>query len=62
MGQTLDGKAVAAAVRREVRDRVARLASAGVVPGLATVLVVAGRRWPNDRMPTSAQARSLLPT
>ena len=39
MGQTLDGKAVAAAVRREVQDRVARLKSAGLEPGLATVLV-----------------------
>ena len=39
MGQTIDGKSVAAAVRREVRDRVARLAARDVVPGLATVLV-----------------------
>ncbi len=39
MGQTIDGKAVAAAVRREVRERVARLAEHGIVPGLATVLV-----------------------
>ena len=39
MGQTLDGKAVAAAVRREVQDRVARLKSAGLEPGLATILV-----------------------
>jgi methylenetetrahydrofolate dehydrogenase (NADP+)/methenyltetrahydrofolate cyclohydrolase len=39
VGDTIDGKAVAAAVRREVRERVARLAEAGVVPGLATVLV-----------------------
>ena len=39
MGQTLDGKAVAAAVRREVQDRVARLKGAGLEPGLATVLV-----------------------
>ena len=39
MGQTLDGKAVAAAVRREVQDRVARLKSAGRETGLATVLV-----------------------
>jgi len=38
-GRTLDGKAVAAAVRGEVRERVARLASHGLVPGLATVLV-----------------------
>ena len=39
MGQTIDGKAVAVAVRNEVRDRVARLAARGVVPGLATILV-----------------------
>ena len=39
MGQILDGKAVAAAVRREVQDRVARLKAAGVEAGLATVLV-----------------------
>jgi methylenetetrahydrofolate dehydrogenase (NADP+)/methenyltetrahydrofolate cyclohydrolase len=39
VGQTLDGKAVAAAVRREVQDRVARLKAAGLEPGLATVLV-----------------------
>ena len=39
MGHTIDGKRVAAAVRSEVRERVARLASHGVVPGLATVLV-----------------------
>jgi methylenetetrahydrofolate dehydrogenase (NADP+) / methenyltetrahydrofolate cyclohydrolase len=39
VGQTIDGKAVAAAVRGEVRERVARLAARGVVAGLATVLV-----------------------
>jgi methylenetetrahydrofolate dehydrogenase (NADP+)/methenyltetrahydrofolate cyclohydrolase len=39
VGQTIDGKAVAAAVRREVRERVARLTEGGLVPGLATVLV-----------------------
>jgi methylenetetrahydrofolate dehydrogenase (NADP+) / methenyltetrahydrofolate cyclohydrolase len=39
VGQTIDGKAVAAAVRSEVRERVARLAARGVVAGLATVLV-----------------------
>jgi len=39
VGHTIDGKRVAAAVRSEVRERVARLASRGVVPGLATVLV-----------------------
>jgi methylenetetrahydrofolate dehydrogenase (NADP+)/methenyltetrahydrofolate cyclohydrolase len=39
VGQIIDGKAVAAAVRREVSSRVARLAEGGVVPGLATVLV-----------------------
>ena len=39
MGEILDGKRVAATVRGEVRERVARLAARGVVPGLATVLV-----------------------
>jgi len=39
VGQIIDGKAVAAAVRREVHERVARLKAAGVEPGLATVLV-----------------------
>ena len=39
MGQTIDGKVVAAAVRAEVRERVARLAARGVVPGLAAILV-----------------------
>lgn len=35
----IDGKAVAAEVRAEVAERAARLAAAGTVPGLATVLV-----------------------
>ncbi len=35
----LDGKATAAALRTELRGRVVRLADAGVVPGLGTVLV-----------------------
>jgi methylenetetrahydrofolate dehydrogenase (NADP+) / methenyltetrahydrofolate cyclohydrolase len=35
----LDGKAAAAAVKEELKGRVARLAEAGVVPGLATVLI-----------------------
>jgi methylenetetrahydrofolate dehydrogenase (NADP+)/methenyltetrahydrofolate cyclohydrolase len=39
VGEILDGKRVAAAVRGEVRERVARLAAHGLVPGLATVLV-----------------------
>src|SRR5205807_7664183 len=39
VGHTIGGKRVAAAVRSEVRERVARLATRGVVPGLATVLV-----------------------
>ncbi len=39
MGRIIDGKAVAAAVRDEVRGRVARLTARGVTPGLATVLV-----------------------
>jgi methylenetetrahydrofolate dehydrogenase (NADP+)/methenyltetrahydrofolate cyclohydrolase len=39
VGRTIDGKAVAAAVRGEVRERVERLSRRGIVPGLATVLV-----------------------
>jgi len=39
VGQIIDGKSVAAAVRGEVKERVARLSARGVVPGLATVLV-----------------------
>jgi methylenetetrahydrofolate dehydrogenase (NADP+)/methenyltetrahydrofolate cyclohydrolase len=39
VGRTIDGKAVAAAVRSEVRERVARLAARGRSTGLATVLV-----------------------
>ena len=39
MGQTIDGKIVAAAVRAEVRERVERLAARGIVPGLAAILV-----------------------
>ena len=39
MGDTIDGKAVAAAVRGEVRARVSRLAERGTTVGLATVLV-----------------------
>lgn len=37
--QTLDGKAAAAEIKRELTERVAALAERGVVPGLATVLV-----------------------
>jgi methylenetetrahydrofolate dehydrogenase (NADP+)/methenyltetrahydrofolate cyclohydrolase len=39
VGDTIDGKAVAAAVREEVRVRVDRLAERGTTVGLATVLV-----------------------
>jgi methylenetetrahydrofolate dehydrogenase (NADP+)/methenyltetrahydrofolate cyclohydrolase len=39
VGHIIDGRAVAAAVRDEVRERVARLLARGLVPGLATVLV-----------------------
>ena len=35
----LDGRAAAAAIRADLRERVARLRSRGVVPGLGTVLV-----------------------
>lgn len=37
--QLLDGKAAAAAVKADLRERVARLAEAGLRPGLGTVLV-----------------------
>lgn len=37
--QIIDGKAVAAAVRNEVKEEVAKLRAKGLVPGLATVLV-----------------------
>lgn len=37
--QVLDGKATAATIKAELGERVARLRAAGVVPGLATVLV-----------------------
>lgn len=36
---TLDGKATLAAIKDELRERVAKLARRGVVPGLGTVLV-----------------------
>jgi len=39
VGQTIDGKVVAAAVRDDVRRRAVHLQERGVVPGLATVLV-----------------------
>ncbi|MDP4015455.1 MAG: bifunctional methylenetetrahydrofolate dehydrogenase/methenyltetrahydrofolate cyclohydrolase [Candidatus Nanopelagicales bacterium] len=35
----LDGKATAAAIKGEIRERVAKLAALGITPGLATVLV-----------------------
>ncbi|GAA1862508.1 bifunctional methylenetetrahydrofolate dehydrogenase/methenyltetrahydrofolate cyclohydrolase [Microbacterium koreense] len=37
--QKLDGKAAAAEIKAELRERVAALAEKGVVPGIATVLV-----------------------
>ena len=45
--QTLDGKAILATIKDELRERVARLAEQGVVPGLGTVLVGddPGSRW-----------------
>lgn len=39
VAEKLDGKAAAAAIKDELRERVARLAEAGKTPGLATVLV-----------------------
>ncbi|WP_148571201.1 bifunctional methylenetetrahydrofolate dehydrogenase/methenyltetrahydrofolate cyclohydrolase [Nocardioides caldifontis] len=45
--QILDGKATAAAIKRELTERVAKLKEQGVVPGLGTVLVGddPGSRW-----------------
>ena len=45
--QILDGKSTAAAIKRELTERVAKLAEQGVVPGLGTVLVGddPGSRW-----------------
>ena len=45
--QILDGKATAAAIKRELTERVAKLAEQGVKPGLGTVLVGddPGSRW-----------------
>lgn len=45
--QILDGKAVAAAIKTELTDRVAALRDAGFVPGLGTILVGddPGSRW-----------------
>ena len=37
--QILDGKATAAAVKADLKERVAALAARGVVPGLGTILV-----------------------
>jgi len=37
--QILDGKAAAAAIKSELRERVSALAARGVVPGLGTILV-----------------------
>src|SRR3712207_6347560 len=45
--QILDGAATAAAMKRELAERVAKLAEQGIVPGLGTVLVGddPGSRW-----------------
>ena len=50
----LDGEAVAARVRAEVADRVARLRTAGVTPGLGTILV--GDDVPSARYVAMKQA------
>src|SRR5438105_15464745 len=39
VAQILDGKATAAAVKADLKERVAALAARGIVPGLGTVLV-----------------------
>ena len=45
--RTLDGQATLASIKVELRERIARLAAQGVVPGLGTVLVGddPGSRW-----------------
>jgi methylenetetrahydrofolate dehydrogenase (NADP+)/methenyltetrahydrofolate cyclohydrolase len=45
--QILDGKAVAAAIKAELRERVTDLAAKGVTPGLGTILVGSdpGSQW-----------------
>src|SRR5215217_2602508 len=45
--QILDGKALAATIKAELRDRVAALADRGITPGLGTILVGddPGSRW-----------------
>ncbi len=45
--QILDGTATASAIKRELTERVAKLAERGIVPGLGTVLVGddPGSRW-----------------
>src|SRR4051812_41540517 len=45
--QILDGKAVAAAIKNELRERVTALAARGVIPGLGTILVGSdpGSQW-----------------
>jgi methylenetetrahydrofolate dehydrogenase (NADP+)/methenyltetrahydrofolate cyclohydrolase len=45
--QTLDGSATAAAIKDELKSRIAALAEKGIVPGLGTVLVGddPGSRW-----------------
>ena len=45
--QVLDGKATAGAIKAELKERVAALRAAGIVPGLGTVLVGddPGSRW-----------------
>ena len=42
--QILDGKATAATIRRELAERVAKLAAGGTRPGLGTVLAETGDR------------------
>ena len=45
--QKLDGSATAAAIKEELRERIAKLAEQGITPGLGTVLVGEdpGSRW-----------------
>ena len=48
--QTLDGKAILATIKEELRGRVATLAQQGITPGLGTVLVGndPGSTWYED--------------
>ncbi len=59
MAQKIDGKAIAAAVRDEIRDEVARMSAAGNTPGLAVIVVgddPASRVYVNNKKKACAEA------